>query len=439
MFPHILQTPPQRIAEQAGHSPSTLEAGQGLSATLEAYSSRRSHAFDVAEEAYWGRKISAEDYMLFRLLVRLCKDRIYCWPGLDYLAQRIGASVGTIKRRLESLERAELIERRQRAGGLTAHTYVLPLKAYDRGMRVEAEDTHVSQLGSATGDALAEPDAASCTSEKIGPTGPADVGQSNPMLFFVPDEGITGEPADRSGTISHTIKSQKLKQGGGRSAQQHLEQLPPTASMNTLSDAGVLSPTVLYELRDVPVDDVQACLRFARRQRNIVDPTGFAVSLLRLGFGQKLAGQHMQHGPGAENDEAGLAYYHCRHGCIRGGGCSDCEAERAVIPRPAYGQARGAPHNKVSHEVVAGGPRAEVMAVWSEVLEELQRELPAVDFETWLAGTAPLLLDDELMVLGTPHVFVRDQILTHYKSRIENALATANRRPLRLEVVIGGG
>lgn len=58
------------------------------------YQARRMYAYSVGESSALTRRISADAYLfLYKELVRLCKDRAFCWPGLDWLAQRLGTGI----------------------------------------------------------------------------------------------------------------------------------------------------------------------------------------------------------------------------------------------------------------------------------------------------------------------------------------------------------
>ncbi len=83
------------------------------------YAARRAYAYELGERAALQRVVSAEAYLfLFKELVRLCKDRTYCWAGVAWMTERLGVSEGTIKRWLRHLVDAGLIERTPRSGAI---------------------------------------------------------------------------------------------------------------------------------------------------------------------------------------------------------------------------------------------------------------------------------------------------------------------------------
>jgi hypothetical protein len=401
---------------------------------IQAYAARRSYAFDVAETAYWEHRICADAYMLFRLLTRLCKERIYCWPGLNYLAERLQTSIGTIKRRLDKLERAELIERKQRPGGLTSYTYVLPLQRYDAGQstpqdvsvpsdqqlpiaQVEAAEVHLPHLSQ--GDRALE--------------SYASFERPSDPLFFAPNQGINLAPSDRSELIQQTVKSQNLIFGGGRDSLNALHTATTTETCRILEQAGVVSPSVLYELKNMPISQVAACLQFARRQRNIADPAAFAVSLLRLGLGEKLLhrSQHsFRQGNTTESNVEAYGHYHCEHGNIRGTGCTDCEQGSGVCGDPKAPKER--PPQRGRGAVLLNGRSS----LWTSVLDLLQSQFSADEFETWLRPTSLIKLDADVALIGTPNIFARERVAGEYSELIAQALCSVVDHRVQVSVVL---
>ncbi len=76
-------------------------------------------------------------------------------------------------------------------------------------------------------------------------------------------------------------------------------------------------------------------------------------------------------------------------------------------------------------------------AVWQKIQAELATQLSKNDWETWIKPAALLDLDQTTAVVGTPNIFVRQEVGQHYRHHIERALATEFGYPLEVEVVIG--
>lgn len=75
----------QRTTSEAAHRhPPASDQGDDR----EQYAARRTYAYDVGEQAALQRVISAEAYLfLYKELVRLCKDRTYCWAGVAWMTE----------------------------------------------------------------------------------------------------------------------------------------------------------------------------------------------------------------------------------------------------------------------------------------------------------------------------------------------------------------
>ena len=75
--------------------------------------------------------------------------------------------------------------------------------------------------------------------------------------------------------------------------------------------------------------------------------------------------------------------------------------------------------------------------VWQQALTVLQAQLAADSFTTWIQPSRLLLLEGETAVLGTPNVFVRDELAAHYRTLVEATVGQVLGRPITLELVIG--
>ncbi len=80
---------------------------------------------------------------------------------------------------------------------------------------------------------------------------------------------------------------------------------------------------------------------------------------------------------------------------------------------------------------------AELDRVWQQVLAQLATLVEAPAYDTWLAPSRLLLLDDGEAVVGVPHVFARDEIVQSYAAQVEALLHELCGRPIALQVVIG--
>ena len=61
-------------------------------------------------------------------------------------------------------------------------------------------------------------------------------------------------------------------------------------------------------------------------------------------------------------------------------------------------------------------------AIWDDILEYVQGEIPSVEFRTWFQQVRPLGVENGAYMIGVPHSFARDWLKTHYTPVLETAL-----------------
>ena len=71
------------------------------------------------------------------------------------------------------------------------------------------------------------------------------------------------------------------------------------------------------------------------------------------------------------------------------------------------------------------------------ILAQLATLVEAPAFDTWLAPSRLLLLDDGEAVIGVPNVFARDEFVRTYAAQVEAVLHQLWGRPIALQVIIG--
>ncbi len=363
---------------------------------------RRSQAFVIGEAKARQREISADAYLfLYKELVGLAGERTYCWPGMDFLVERLGTSEGTLKRWMKELEKADLIQRKSRPGGQTSLTYITAyLEAAAPLVASPAQSLYddADEIALTTGEVVVN--TLPALPEEIGPSSPSSVQPSSPALFFGPEQEITVDRGAGSNLISHTLKSQDLKNpnGYGGGAQDPI----PTGTdvddevMTLLNDEDVLDADAITELRQKPAVELQALSQYLDKQTNIRCRPGLFVWLARQDFGAKLLA-------GRQRREA--RRFH-----------RQCAADRA--------------------ELVATPPRRELLELWQRVLDDVSGELPQNDVVTWLRPTQLLELDGHDAFLGTPNLFVRQQIEACYLDLLTEKLRAATEQPVQMHVVI---
>ncbi len=61
-------------------------------------------------------------------------------------------------------------------------------------------------------------------------------------------------------------------------------------------------------------------------------------------------------------------------------------------------------------------------AIWEDILEYVQTQIPEVEFRTWFKQVRPLGIDDGTFMIGVPHSFAREWLKNHYSPVLEHAL-----------------
>ena len=61
-------------------------------------------------------------------------------------------------------------------------------------------------------------------------------------------------------------------------------------------------------------------------------------------------------------------------------------------------------------------------AIWEDILEYVQTQIPEVEFRTWFKQVRPLGIDDGIFMIGVPHSFAREWLKNHYAPVLEHAL-----------------
>jgi len=61
-------------------------------------------------------------------------------------------------------------------------------------------------------------------------------------------------------------------------------------------------------------------------------------------------------------------------------------------------------------------------AIWDDILDYVQEEIPDVEFRTWFQQVRPLGVENGSYMIGVPHSFARDWLKSHYAPVLETAL-----------------
>ena len=417
MPPHVPNASGSRNDRSPMQPVSTSEAIES-STGLAQLRARRSQAFAQGEAKARQREISADAYLfLYKELVGLAGDRTYCWPSLEYLAATLDTSEGTLKRWMKELERADLIQRKPRPGGQTSLTYIssylepdphIESRPYLDDQRNDEVDVQPLTGNSTPDDLLAHV-------EQVAPSPPQGVQPDQPPVFFGPEQEIVSDQSARSEVIRQTVKSRIVKNPGGygggngeKPAESNLLTVIETEVARLLDDEDVRDPHAIAQLQDKPIGELQVLSGYLNRQTNVRCRPGLFVWLARQDFGAKLLAGRKR----------------CKdQGCKSSG---DLPAFAADDPRK---------YLLPDHRGESVQP--ELADVWHRALNHLRPALPKDAYETWIKPTTLLVLEDGLAVVGTPNIFVRQEVEQCYKAHLEAALSQVCERPIVLQTVIG--
>ena len=61
-------------------------------------------------------------------------------------------------------------------------------------------------------------------------------------------------------------------------------------------------------------------------------------------------------------------------------------------------------------------------AIWDDILDYVQEQIPDVEYRTWFQQVRPLGIEQGTYMIGVPHSFARDWLKTHYAPVLETAL-----------------
>ena len=75
--------------------------------------------------------------------------------------------------------------------------------------------------------------------------------------------------------------------------------------------------------------------------------------------------------------------------------------------------------------------------IWQAALGDLQVQMPRNEFDTWIKPTALIAVEDSLAIVGTPNIFVRQELEGRYISPITDTLTRRLGYPVQVQVVIG--
>ncbi len=79
----------------------------------------------------------------------------------------------------------------------------------------------------------------------------------------------------------------------------------------------------------------------------------------------------------------------------------------------------------------------EMGELWRAVQAHMHMIVPRNEYETWIKTTTLLALEDGLAIVGTPNIFVREEVQHQYKAQLEATMSQVYNGPITIQVVIG--
>ncbi len=382
--------------------------------TFDAFQRRQRSAYQAGKQAWRAGLVNGQALQLYDELVRYVGANRFCWVKEETLAAQLGRSESTIKRWMRQLVEVGLISRGRRFGQ-TSLTFIT---AYCRDESTEQEEPQEQHL------AVSAPPPEAPHQDVERPTDTREVLPQANLLTSTLDHtehaqecqavhpAACGEPKNEPSISSlllpHTYKDHHVKTcGGGKNAPtQTSEDTEETATTIRLQDEGVNDPDVLHELQEHPLAEVEQVVRYVARCRSTDDPRrpGLIVHLIRHGFWRRR--RRREH----------------------------AAADPHTIPRKAV---PGAEDRQLATAPPPITLDSELATRWRQALDLLSAQIDPQIYETWIKPTQLLLLDNDEAVLGTPNVFVRDEVGQHYAAQIAAALSASYGRPIGLQLVIG--
>ena len=94
------------------------------------------------------------------------------------------------------------------------------------------------------------------------------------------------------------------------------------------------------------------------------------------------------------------------------------------------------PAHKATVDTGGVGPALHQQHIWQVALNNLRRQLPHTEFETWIKETALIQVENQQAIVGTPNIFVRDKLAEAYAPLIADTLQTILGFPVQVAVVL---
>jgi DNA-binding transcriptional regulator YhcF (GntR family) len=411
------------------------------------FSKRQQRAFAAFEPACRDGKVRPQLQFFYDDIVRRVGANRYAWPAEATLAAAHQVSISTIKRWLRALEQADLIHR-ERQFASSSRTFIT---AYEQELVVQADNPADTTMDSQPAHQHIEDSRASClrSTNHAPQTPPQSDHQPSTGLFF----GLADEPAFGSFVSSESIKPKHLSPVVGNTSPAPItalaEAIRPSPAIQQLLEKEEVDQFFLApQLECMPFAELQAISYYLNHQHRIIDRPRLFAALARDGFGAQLIQSRTKRASTTPRKRAMTDPQRYVSGPLRdlvNNALREPEVQAARLSGPTQSVQAPPPQpgENASSAVQTGctdaEPIVEDMATqWQAALDHLQRCVPPIEFTTWFQDTMLVALDAVTVVIGTPTVFGRDQLLHHYYPVLQEALQVALDHQVQIDVVITG-
>jgi hypothetical protein len=328
-------------------------------------------------------------------LLGQCGDKSYCAMPKDELAKLYGKSLSSIKLYIrESVARGILRVSGRRIYFVRLEAPEPTSKSYEQ---LVAEATALAQAGNLIDAGLLLKQAAEVRkqaeeqeqTEEQEQKQPEEQEQEQPEqqpaavqddppgsaepepaeAFFCASNESKNCPDSDNSLSEHPLKTPNVPGGGEKDRDLNSRFFPETPTIQKLKALGSTAPKCWMELSDRPFAEIEYAAQLARQAKWADDKPAATIYFARL-------------------IAAGVITL-------------DSAAEAAAPLSPA-----------------AAVPLSPNSDIWSRVQFELGQRLSRTEYDTWLRDTTLIQIDAGVAVVGTPNIFAREKVESHYRDLI---------------------
>jgi hypothetical protein len=367
------------------NAPRTSARKQRAAAAYDAVTAWREPARQQIRRAVFTRVINEPTGNFLHWLLGQCGDKSYCAMPKDELAKLYGKSLSSIKLYIrESVARGILRVSGRRIYFVRLEAPEPTSKSYEQ---LVAEATALAQAGNLIDAGLllkqaaevrkqAEDQAEEQEQHEQPPAAqhePSEAAEPEPEAFFCGSDESKNCPDSDNSLSEHPLKT-PIPGGGEKDRDLNSRFFPETPTIQKLKALGSTAPKCWMELSDRPFAEIEYAAQLAQQAKWADDKPAATIYFARL-------------------IAAGVITFD-----------SAAEAEAPLSPAAA------APLSPGNSDI------------WPRVQAELEQQLSQTEYETWLRDTRLIQIDAGVAVVGTPNIFAREKVESHYRDLIAEGI-----------------